>query len=94
MAEMTDAEEIREAVRARYGAAAASVSGGEAGGSCCAAENPLSDEQTRVFGAGLYGDDAHAELPDTATMASLGCGNPTAVAELRGDLELCDQPFG
>jgi arsenite methyltransferase len=86
MAEMTDRkpdeEEIREAVRARYAAAATSV-GSEERGSCCAAEDVLGDEQAQVFGAGLYGDDARAELPDTATMASLGCGNPTAVAELR-----------
>ena len=35
-----------------------------------------------MFGAGLYDEAAQGELPDTATMASLGCGNPTAVAEL------------
>ena len=35
-----------------------------------------------VFGAGLYDESARSELPDTARMASLGCGNPTAVAEL------------
>jgi ubiquinone/menaquinone biosynthesis C-methylase UbiE len=42
----------------------------------------LSGEDAEVFGAGLYGEDEHDALPDTATMASLGCGNPTAVAEL------------
>ena len=75
---------IREAVRARYAAAAAtSVSGGEeAGASCCAPETVLTDEEAKVFGAGLYDEGERGELPDTATMASLGCGNPTAVAEL------------
>jgi arsenite methyltransferase len=75
---------IREAVRARYAAAATSVSGGqEAGESCCAPETVLTDEEAKVFGAGLYGEGEQGELPDTATLASLGCGNPTAVAELR-----------
>jgi ubiquinone/menaquinone biosynthesis C-methylase UbiE len=76
-------EEIRDAVRTRYAAAATSVSAGaEAGASCCAAETVLGEEEAKVFGAGLYGDGEQGELPDTATMASLGCGNPTAVAEL------------
>ena len=74
-----DAEDIREAVRARYAAAATAVS---ERGSCCGANAALSDEEAAVFGAGLYGNERD-ELPDTATMASLGCGNPTAVAELR-----------
>jgi arsenite methyltransferase len=76
-------EEIRDAVRSRYAAAATSVSAGaEAGASCCAAETVLGEEEAKVFGAGLYDDASQGELPDTATMASLGCGNPTAVAEL------------
>lgn len=76
MAELTD---IREAVRSRYAAAATNVG---AGTSCCAPGTGLSDEEAEVFGAGLYDEAARGELPDTATMASLGCGNPTAVAEL------------
>jgi arsenite methyltransferase len=82
MAELTDpktAEDVREAVRARYAAAATSVA---EGGSCCDSNAVLTDEEAAVFGAGLYGADSE-ELPDTATMVSLGCGNPTAVAELR-----------
>ena len=74
-----DAEDIREAVRARYAAAATTVS---ERASCCGADTALSDGEAAVFGAGLYGNERD-ELPDTATMASLGCGNPTAVAELR-----------
>jgi arsenite methyltransferase len=78
----TDADDVREAVRARYAAAATSVSSDdEPGASCCAPDAVLTEEEAQVFGAGLYGDE-HAELPDTATMASLGCGNPTAVAAL------------
>ncbi len=86
MAEL-DRDEIREAVRARYAAAANTVA---EGGSCCggeggcgaSADGVLSEEEAAVFGAGRYGSERD-ELPDSATMASLGCGNPTAVAELR-----------
>ncbi|MDX6623293.1 MAG: arsenite methyltransferase [Solirubrobacterales bacterium] len=79
----TDGEEILDAVRSRYAAAATSVSAGAgAGASCCAAETVLGEEEAKVFGAGLYGEGEQGELPDTATLASLGCGNPTAVAEL------------
>jgi ubiquinone/menaquinone biosynthesis C-methylase UbiE len=83
MAELIDTDEIREAVRRRYAAAATSVTDGSgAGGSCCAPDAALTDEEARVFGADLYDEAAQGELPDTAAMASLGCGNPTAVAEL------------
>jgi SAM-dependent methyltransferase len=79
-ASVDDADEIREAVRARYAAAATSVA---EGGSCCDSNaSVLTDQEAAVFGAGLYGETGD-DLPDTATMASLGCGNPTAVAELR-----------
>jgi ubiquinone/menaquinone biosynthesis C-methylase UbiE len=71
-------DDIREAVRARYAAAATSVA---EDGSCCDSNAVLSDEEAAVFGAGLYGETGD-ELPDTATMVSLGCGNPTAVAAL------------
>lgn len=88
-------EEIREAVRSRYAAAATSVISGErAGASCCAPEAALSAEQARVFGAGLYDDASQDELPDTATMASLGCGNPTAVAELEAGETVLDLGSG
>ena len=85
MAGLTDAdrgETIREAVRARYAAAAESVGAtSEESGTCCG-QGLLGDEEAKLFGAGLYDEAARGELPDTATMASLGCGNPTAVAEL------------
>ncbi|MBS1895254.1 MAG: arsenite methyltransferase [Actinobacteria bacterium] len=73
-----DSDDVREAVRARYAAAATSVA---EGGSCCSSNALLTDGEAAVFGAGLYGSDGD-ELPDTATMVSLGCGNPTAVAAL------------
>ena len=75
-----EGKEIREAVRSRY--AAAADAGIEDDASCCGTATAISDEEAGVFGAGLYDEDERGELPDTATMASLGCGNPTAVAEL------------
>ncbi|HEY4975962.1 MAG TPA: arsenite methyltransferase [Gaiellaceae bacterium] len=75
---MTDsAEKLREEVRRRYAEAARSVS--EKGGkACCSDEKAASD----VFGALSYSAGERDELPDAATLASLGCGNPIAVADL------------
>jgi SAM-dependent methyltransferase len=89
---LTHPDEIRDAVRDRYAAAATSVAAESDAGpsgcgtqsSCCGpASAVISDEQAEVFGSSLYGEAERDELPDTAAMASLGCGNPTAVAELR-----------
>lgn len=52
---------------------------GEAGGGCCGGTAEADDP----FGAGLYDEDSRGELPAEAVAASLGCGNPTAVADLR-----------
>jgi arsenite methyltransferase len=73
----TSAEELREEVRRRYAEAARSVteSGGKA---CCGGDEAASD----AFGALSYSSGERDELPDTATLASLGCGNPLAVADL------------
>jgi arsenite methyltransferase len=90
-----DPANVREAVRERYAAAATHVStGAGTEGSCCSSDAVLSNEETEVFGAGLYGESEAAELPDTATMASLGCGNPTAVAELRAGETVLDLGSG
>ena len=80
------AETMAEQVRERYAEAARAVgTGSSAGcgdGSCC-------DGKATDFGEGLYSAVQRAELPDAAALASLGCGNPTAVAELReGDVVL------
>jgi SAM-dependent methyltransferase len=67
-----DQERIRIQVRDRYAAAAVAVTSGRS--SCC---GPTDSD----FGAARY-DDLD-DLPDAAALASLGCGNPTAVADLR-----------
>src|SRR5256885_2582539 len=69
-------ETLREQVRQRYADAARAAEGRACGsGACCAGE--VGD-----FGDALYTDTQRGELPDAAVLASLGCGNPTAVAEL------------
>ena len=87
MAELTEdsipeTDEIREVVRRRYAAAATDVSGRDA--SCCGGGEAavITDEQREVFGSALYTDADRDELPDAARLASLGCGNPAAVADL------------
>jgi arsenite methyltransferase len=75
------ADELRETVRQRYAAAALATSDPAAEAGCCNNAAAITDEQADLFGAGLYGDERD-ELPDTALLASLGCGNPTAMADL------------
>ena len=72
-----DAMTIHEAVRARYADAAVKATEAACCGPDCCAEEP------EVFGPELYSTLERDELPSAAVMASLGCGNPTAVAELR-----------
>ncbi|TML05427.1 MAG: arsenite methyltransferase [Actinobacteria bacterium] len=74
------AETLREQVRQRYAEAARAVEGGCGcgcgSGSCC------EGEAAGDFGEALYSVEQREELPDAAALASLGCGNPTAVAQL------------
>lgn len=80
----TTADELREEVRRRYAESARAVTNGTDNcgcgtGSCCA-----DGESDAVgFGEALYDAEQRGDLPQAATLASLGCGNPTAVAELR-----------
>jgi arsenite methyltransferase len=76
-------DEIREQVRGRYAEAALAVDRGKnacCGPNDCCGDVGCTDEQ---FGAALYDDAERRELPEAARLASLGCGNPIAVAELR-----------
>ena len=79
-------EQVREEVRARYAAAAQSAAAGVTAGDdgCCGSGAGCGATAERpVFGAGLYDVPDIDGLPQAAVLASLGCGNPTAVAELR-----------
>jgi arsenite methyltransferase len=88
----TDPDALREQVRARYAAAATTQVTTSQGGcgcgqpadcgcddSCC---GTAATAEEPGFGAELYAGLDRDQLPDTAVLASLGCGNPTAVAEL------------
>ena len=84
MAELTD---IRETVRQKYAAAAKTAAAvdstaDEAGccGSSAACCSPA--DSTGVFGGALYDEAAAVDVPESAVNASLGCGVPTAVADL------------
>ncbi|MBA2314982.1 MAG: arsenite methyltransferase [Chloroflexi bacterium] len=76
-------ETIHDEVRQHYAAAAARAT---AGASCCG--------DAGTIGADLYSALERDELPDAAVMASLGCGNPTAVADLHPGERVLDLGSG
>ena len=72
-------ENIKEVVREKYGQAALRVQTG--GSSCCGAAAAL-DGCCDPITTGLYDDSQSQQIPEEALRASLGCGNPTALAQL------------
>jgi SAM-dependent methyltransferase len=83
---MTDTSTIKEAVRERYSQAALRV-----GTSCCgSAASECGDPIT----SNLYADHETSALPEAAVLASLGCGNPTALAELKAGETVLDLGSG
>ena len=93
----TDEDAVREQVRARYAEAAVAVTAAAAAGGtdtgCCAPAAAAIQVDGR-FGAGLYDDGSTTGLPTEAVLASLGCGNPTAVADLRAGERVLDLGSG
>ncbi|GHE93243.1 arsenite S-adenosylmethyltransferase [Streptomyces longispororuber] len=81
--------DLRETVRRRYAAAAVQVT--EGGAACCGPRPSGADDR---FGAALYAADDREALPADAVAASLGCGNPTAVATLREGERVLDLGSG
>ncbi len=69
---LTDRADVRDIVKEKYGAAALTVMQG-GGAACCGSD---------VITSSLYSDTEGASLPEAALLASLGCGNPTALAAL------------
>ena len=74
-----DSENVRAVVKEKYGQAAQRVNSG--GSSCCGAA-AASDSCTDPITANLYDAAQVKEIPEQALLASLGCGNPTALAKL------------
>ena len=92
MADLTEDTDIREIVRERYAAAANRIADGTTGCGCGPTESAFScctdadlrttdTEGNEVYGAALYGDEASGATT-ASVQASLGCGVPTAVADL------------
>ena len=81
-------EAVRETVREKYAEAARTAASG-AGAGCC---SPA--DQTGVLGSVLYADTAEGEAPEGALSASLGCGVPTAVADLHAGEVVLDLGSG
>ncbi|HEX4898803.1 MAG TPA: arsenite methyltransferase [Candidatus Limnocylindrales bacterium] len=83
----TPGDEVHDAVRARYAEAALAVAGSATAAEAASRSGALNDccgeDGSRSWGSLFYADADRASLPDAAVLASLGCGNPVAVAELR-----------
>jgi SAM-dependent methyltransferase len=89
-----DQAELRDLVRDKYAAAAKATTGGSPA-SCCSADGAIiTDDQREHFGSRLYDADERAALPGTAVLASLGCGNPIAIAELHAGETVLDLGSG
>jgi arsenite methyltransferase len=86
-------ETIHEAVRAHYAAAALNVIN-KASPSCCGDDGCGCGDACCSADASLYSAGELAEVPDAAVLASLGCGNPIAVAELNDGERVLDLGSG
>src|SRR6185436_5234450 len=76
---MSTSTEIREVVKEKYGQAATRVRSGQA--SCCGGD-PVLEACCDPITSKLYSEEEGANVPEAALRASLGCGNPTALAKL------------
>jgi arsenite methyltransferase len=75
-------------------AAGGCCSTGESGGCCSTVSGASPVEVEEGFGAGLYSDDEQTQVPAEALAASLGCGNPLAVADLHAGETVLDLGSG
>jgi len=73
--------DIKDVVKEKYGQAALRAASG--GGSSCCGAAPSGGQCADPITGNLYDAAQTGELPETAVLASLGCGNPTALAELK-----------
>src|SRR5438552_185821 len=77
-------EQLREAVRDRYSRTALEVlNTGQITAESCCSSSCCSPGDSNLVTSELYSSAELGELPTAATLASLGCGNPTALAELK-----------
>jgi len=74
---------IKEIVQEKYGETARRVATSDKGASCCGPSTSCCGAEVDPITSGLYNEAEKSGLPEKAVQASLGCGNPTALAELR-----------
>ncbi|MCP4964948.1 MAG: arsenite methyltransferase [bacterium] len=94
---MTDTKnEIRDKVKQRYADAARSAEPSCCDTDCCSpsASDAFKTADSGDFGTWLYKTEELSEIPDGAALASLGCGNPTAVADLSAGETVLDLGSG
>ena len=72
---------IKDVVKEKYGQAALNVI--QSGNTCCCGSTPSGQQCSDPITGNLYDAAQIDQLPETAVQASLGCGNPTALAELK-----------
>ena len=89
-----DSEQLRAAVRERYGRAALQVTGTSTSASCCGSDCCGGQGSSGVVTDDLYSSAELGALPIAAALASLGCGNPTALAELKPGEKVLDLGSG
>jgi arsenite methyltransferase len=84
--------EIKEIVKEKYGRAALRVTTG--GSSCCGASASLDGCGIDPITSNLYDAGQRGQIPEDAVLASLGCGNPTALAKLKAGETVLDLGSG
>jgi ubiquinone/menaquinone biosynthesis C-methylase UbiE len=82
-AEQNPSGDVRAVVREKYGEAARAVIRGKTGSCCGPGSTSCGPSAKDAITRDLYSEKEAAELPDAAVRASLGCGNPTALATLK-----------
>lgn len=93
---LTNRDDVREVVRQKYGAAALTVLSGE-GAACCGGNVGGGGDSCcggDVITGDLYTDTEAGAIPEAALLASLGCGNPTALASLSAGETVLDLGSG
>jgi arsenite methyltransferase len=83
---------IKDEVRKKYGEAASRINSGEA--TCCGSRSADAIDCCDPITSNLYEQNQLGEVPESALKASLGCGNPTALAELRSGEVVLDLGSG
>ena len=75
-------DSVRATVREKYAARARAVAEAQPASGCCSETTACCDSKDSAITGNLYGTDEVAVIPEAAVKASLGCGNPTALASL------------